>query len=158
MAWHREYTDEEIKEFKIKIIDQLANGTSMRKILRDDEELPSRRFVYQWLDPNNEKWFDASFSNQYAHAREESADIDFDRLQDIADGVLDGTYDHSAARTAADILKWTAGRKKPKKYGTTKVDLTSGGKELQNQIVKYYIPDNGRDNLDEIKTEETDGE
>lgn len=145
MAWHREYTDEEIQQFKDKIIDELANGTSLRKILRDDDTLPSRRFVYQWLDPNNEKWFDATFSNQYARAREESADIDIDKMEILADRLIDGDIDAQQARAAADILKWTAGRKKPKKYGTTKVDLTTGGKELTQQVVQFHLPDNNRD-------------
>ena len=38
-------------------------------------------------------------------------------LEEIAHKTLKGDYDPSSARVAADILKWTAGRKKPKKYG-----------------------------------------
>lgn len=147
MAWHREYTNDEIENFKLKIIDELANGKSLRKILRDDDELPSRRFVYQWLDPNNQKWFDQSFSNQYTQAREDAGDLDAEKIEEIVEDVRNDKLRPDQARVMGDLLKWTAGRKKPKKYGD-KMDLTTAGKELTQQVSIFKIPDNGRDNVD----------
>lgn len=54
---------------------------------------------------------------QYARARDASADVQFDDLDDLAVKVRDGEIDPQAARVAADIVKWTLARKKPKSYG-----------------------------------------
>ena len=140
------YTQKQINQFKDIIIDKLWEGNSLRKILRTNKNLPSRRYVYEWLNPNHER-FDQNFSNHYIRVREEIADDFVDRIAEITNKMLKGKIEPHAARVAIDSLKWTSGRMKPRKYGTTKFDLTTDGKEIQNQIVTYFIPDNGRDNL-----------
>jgi DNA-binding ferritin-like protein len=60
---------------------------------------------------------DEEFRKQYTRAKEESGDADQDKLDEIAERVLDGSLDPQAARVAADIIKWSASKKKPKKYG-----------------------------------------
>lgn len=110
------YTDEQIKTFKEIIIAGLFEGKSLKKILENDESLPSRTRVYEWLNSEHEK-YDESFRNNYAYAREESADIDVDKMEDLNQELRDKKIDPQTARVIADNLKWTAGRKKPKKYG-----------------------------------------
>lgn len=60
---------------------------------------------------------DEEFRNHYTRAKEESGDADQDKLDEIAEKVLTGEIDPQAARVAADIIKWSASKKKPKKYG-----------------------------------------
>lgn len=139
----RKYTEEEIQDFKDKIIDELWKGHSLRKVLRKNKELPSRRYIYEWLNPNNDK-FDAAFSNQYAHVREDVADDYFEQILEIGRKVKNKEIEPANGRVAIDALKWAASRMKPKKYGD-KLDLTTGGKELTQQVTIYELPNNGRD-------------
>lgn len=66
---------------------------------------------------------------QYARARDASADVQFDELDTLAADVRDGNIDPQAARVAADITKWTLARKKPKSYG----DKLPSGDTLSDQ-------------------------
>jgi len=110
------YTPKQVEKAKEAIISKLSTGDSLKSILDGDKSLPSRPIVYEWLS-NAHKKFDKTFLDNYARAREDSADLDAENLEEIAQKTLRGDYEPQAARVAADILKWTAGRKKPKKYG-----------------------------------------
>lgn len=89
---------------------RIATGMSLRKVCKA-KDMPSIGTVYTWFPKYPE------FIEQYARAKEESADADADRLDEIAEGVLAGDYEPANARVAADIIKWSAGKKRPKKYG-----------------------------------------
>ena len=67
-----------------------------------------------------------AFADQYARAREASADADADDIGHISRQAADGEIEPAAARAAIDGLKWSAGKRKPKKYGD-KVALVGGG-------------------------------
>lgn len=70
------------------------------------------------------------FRDHYARAKEESADAHADKIEEIAEGVLEGRYGHQESRVAIDALKWTAGKQKPKKYGDrVDANLTVEGQE-----------------------------
>ena len=99
-----------------EICAQLADGKSLRKIC-ESKAMPNKATVFRWLRDDEE------FSDQYARAKEESADALADDIQDISDGVLKKKYDPQAARVAMDGKKWIASKLKPKKYGD-KLDLT----------------------------------
>tara|TARA_R110000824_G_scaffold359628_2_gene547217 strand:+ start:380 stop:766 length:387 start_codon:yes stop_codon:yes gene_type:complete len=101
------------------ICEQLAEGKSLVKILKKPK-MPSYSTVMKWLRLNDD------FAQNYARAREDSADNDFDNVRDIGDQVRQGLLDPAAARVAIDALKWTAGKMKPKKYGD-KLDLDVKG-------------------------------
>lgn len=139
----RHYSPDEIVTFKEIILDEISKGKSVLAILRKHKQLPSRRFIYEWLNPAN-KNYDKEFSNNYAQAKEDSADIDADKIGDIAIKVLKGVYDPHRARVASDNLKWLAGKKKPKKYGN-KLDITSANEQLTNQVTVFQLPLNGRE-------------
>lgn len=151
MGARKIYTEAEIKKFKATIIEKLSKGKSLLQILKA-KSMPSRRYVYEWLNPNHER-FDSVFSNNYAQAREDSADLDVEKMEQIVEDVRNDKLRPDQARAMADILKWTAGRKKPKKYGH-KIDHTTGGKEIHNQVVVFEIPDNGRDEFSNEETED----
>jgi len=138
------YTPEEIETIQSHIIEHLASGRSLKKILDDDDDMPVRSTIYLWLNPNKDE-FDANFSNNYAQAREDSADVDADKIERVVDLIEDKTVDPAQGRAMMDGLKWIAARKKPKKYGD-RLDLTTGGKELTQQVTIYELPNNNRDN------------
>jgi hypothetical protein len=139
------YTPKQIEKAKETIIDKLSIGDSLKAILDGDKSLPSRPIVYEWLNSNHKK-FDKDFFNNYVRAREDSADLDAENLEEIAQKTLEGKYDPQSARVAADILKWTAGRKKPKKYGD---------KQAIEHTVKEVSPFKGL-NLDVPKDNSTE--
>ncbi len=89
---------------------RLAEGNSLRKVCKA-EDMPSTTSVYSWFRLYPE------FLEQYTRAKEESGDADQDRIDEIAEGVLDGDIEPNVAKVAADLIKWSASKKKPKKYG-----------------------------------------
>lgn len=100
------------------ICDALMEGRSLRTICLADDDLPSERTVYRWLEVND------AFRQQYAHAREVQADTKFDQVWDIADKAT--AENVQVARLQIDAIKWQAGKLAPKKYGE-KVELEHSG-------------------------------
>tara|TARA_R110000868_G_C10972546_1_gene770351 strand:- start:14247 stop:14723 length:477 start_codon:yes stop_codon:yes gene_type:complete len=110
-----------------KICALLAEGLSLRSVCRD-ENMPSCQTVFSWMRKHPE------FLEQYARAKEESADALTDEILDIAD---DGTNDWmekesregehvgwqlngehvQRSKLRIDSRKWLASKLKPKKYG-----------------------------------------
>ena len=127
------YSPKEIKKAKELIINKIATGSSLKKIL-EDNEIPSRNRVYEWLNELHDK-FDREFRDNYARAREESADLDADVLQEIAEKTLNGTYDPAAARVASSNYMWAAAKKQPKKYGD-KLDMSIEVDKIKPIITK----------------------
>lgn len=111
---------------------RLADGESLRSICRDDS-MPSTQTMFNWMRSQ------PGFVEQYARAKEESADAHADDILDIAD---DGTNDWmerknsegenigwqvngehvQRSRLRVETRKWIASKLKPKKYGD-KVEL-----------------------------------
>lgn len=118
------------------ICERLAAGESMRSISQDDN-MPCRATMFSWMRKHEE------FLNQYARAKEESADAFVEEILDIAD---DGSNDWMERKDAegeiigwqlngehvqrsklrVDTRKWAASKLKPKKYGD-KIDHTHAG-------------------------------
>ena len=107
------------KEIADEICARLIEGKSLAEICRDDA-MPQYRTVFEWLAN------DETFALDYARAREAQGDADADKIGDIANQVVLGMMDPTAARVAIDAYKWTAGRRKPKVYGD-KLDVNHGG-------------------------------
>lgn len=111
------------QEVADKICEQIAEGKSLRAILKEDESLPASSTIFKWL-ANVE-----SFAEQYARAREAQADALFDEILSIADDGLNDTYtdEEGNVRTNQDVIarsrlrvdarKWMAGKLRPKVYG-----------------------------------------
>lgn len=115
------------KELADNICARLSEGESLRSVCRD-ENMPDKSTVFRWLRLHKE------FSDQYARAKEESADALFEELLEIAD---DGTNDWMERQSAdgttggwqvngealqrsrlrVDTRKWALSKLKPKKYG-----------------------------------------
>lgn len=113
-----EYTDTIFND----ICDKLADGKSLKSIC-EKEDMPSKATFYNWI--NNDK----DLLDKYARAKNDGADALADDIQDIADKVLNGSYEPNAGRVAGDLKKWVASKLKPKKYGD-KLDMTSNGETL----------------------------
>lgn len=95
---------------KAAICEAIAAGDSLVRILRK-RGMPDYSTVMRWLGN------DEQFRENYARAREAQADADADKIGEVAARVLEGKLDPQAARVAIDALKWSAGKRKPKKYG-----------------------------------------
>lgn len=113
------------------ICSHLAEGKSLRTVLKMDG-MPAMSTVFLWLRTHED------FSEQYARAKEESADALADDIIELADRVLSGEVDPNAGRVAGDLKKWSASKLKPKKYGD-KVDLTTNGRDLPTPIINIAI-------------------
>lgn len=133
-------------ELTDSICSRLAAGESMRSISRD-EDMPAMSTLFKWLREHEE------FSQQYARAKEESADALVEEILDIADdGVNDWMEKHGKegeaigyqvngehiqrSRLRVDTRKWAASKLKPKKYGDrliTDQNITHSYKDLSDE-------------------------
>lgn len=129
------------------ICERLADGESLRKIC-EDLTMPKRSRVFTWLGDAANK----PFADQYARAREASADADADDIGHYARQAADGKIEPAAARAAIDGLKWSAGKRKPKKYGD-KVALVGGDADdppIRHQLNLNNLTDEQLAALEEI--------
>lgn len=128
-------------EIANEICERIIASESLKAICADDH-MPSETTVRNWLSKGlkgDEEEF-ASFLRQYAHAREAQADTDADAVGEIGRKTLSGEYEPQAARVAIDALKWSAGKRAPKKYGD-KLDL-GGGLDLGLTVnIKRFTPE-----------------
>lgn len=116
----------------------LAQGKSLRTVC-DYEGMPHLSTVFRWFQIHPD------FCEQYARAKQESADAMAEEILDIAD---DGTNDWMTietkggfekevpnnevlqrSRLRVDTRKWLMAKMKPKKYGE-RIDMTSNGKTI----------------------------
>lgn len=142
------YSSDQIASHKATICDRIANGESLRQIC-GSEDMPACSTVFLWLNE------DATFSEQYARAREAQADALFDEILIIADTPMlgekrkidkDGNEEITTGdmiehrRLQVDARKWMAGKLKPKKYGD-KIELGHTGEVGVVTKVVFEIED-----------------
>tara|TARA_R110000850_G_scaffold150588_1_gene273384 strand:+ start:68 stop:514 length:447 start_codon:yes stop_codon:yes gene_type:complete len=104
------------------ICSELADGKSMRAVCLPDE-MPDKATVFRWIRTKE------GFRDQYARAKEESADALTDEMLDIADdsnldytktdedGAKLNSENIQRSRLRIDTRKWLASKLKPKKFG-----------------------------------------
>lgn len=97
-------------ELAEKICDLIARGLSLRAICISDD-MPAMSTVCKWLSEEQ------GFSEQYARAREEQADIFADEIIEIADAVEPDSAAVAKAKLQIEARKWRAAKMSPKKYG-----------------------------------------
>ncbi len=124
------------QELADKICEQLSIGKSLRTVCLS-EDMPNISTIFEWFRTKK------GFSDQYARAKEESADALFEETIDIADESLAESKSGDAKRAGAkvqamklrvDTRKWMMSKMKPKKYGD-KIDMTTNGKDLPAPIL-----------------------
>ena len=139
-----------------EICEQLAMGISMRTIAGSDK-MPAMSTLFKWLREIDE------FSEQYAKAKQESADAMAEDVIYIADtpvmgeirtirpdGSIEVKQDEMLGhrRLQIDTRKWLMAKMKPKKYGD-KIDMTTNGKDLPTPILGGL----SKNTNDDIKTD-----
>lgn len=129
------------------ICHELADGRSLRSIC-DDDGMPDRSTVYDWLDADAH-----GFPDQYARARARQAETMLDEIIEIADDTSnDTTITDSGPKADAewisrsklrvDARKWAMSKLAPKKYGDSKaLDVTSGGERITGFAIVDYTDD-----------------
>lgn len=144
-------------ELAAEICERLAEGQSMRTVCRDDG-MPSARTLFTWMQRYPE------FLQQYARAKEESADALSDEILEISDdgrndwmeknggrddegNVRENTYvlngEHvQRSRLRIDTRKWLASKLKPKKYGDKVEHEHSGRITLESLVAGSLEPSN----------------
>lgn len=98
------------RELEERICEMLAQGHSMAEICRR-KNMPAESTVYKWLAEGG------AFSERYAHAREQQADLYADEIIEIADNCPPVQEEIAKAKVRIDARKWKAARLAPKKYG-----------------------------------------
>lgn len=127
------------KEIASAICAELAEGRSLRTVCKSDN-MPAMSTVFLWLRDHKE------FSEQYAQAKEESAEAQHEELADLGDQAIQlaqslpgqqASAAVQAVRLKADNLKWSMSKMKPKKYGDKlDVDAKVDG-QLNINLVSY---------------------
>lgn len=146
------------QELADKICEELAEGVSLRTVCVA-EAMPAARTVFRWLRTNEQ------FCQQYARAKQESADAMAEDILDIAD---DGTNDwmeinragHTTevpnnevlqrSRLRVDTRKWLMSKMKPKKYAD-KLDITTGGEKLPTPLLHVLSKENESKDKDSVE-------
>ena len=115
-------------ELAFEICALIAEGSTLKEVAAKTGA--GRRTILDWLDQH------AEFAHQYARAREMQGDSDADEVKHVMRRVIDpetpadDRLDAHQARVAIDALKWSAGKRAPKKYGDRIVqELTGKGGE-----------------------------
>ena len=108
------------------ICERLMLGESLRKITRD-EDMPSTTSVMRWLQ-SDEEW-GVAFCGQYARARREQAELNAERLIEVAEDAEETSAGVQKARLLSDNIKWSAAKLLPKVYGD-RLDVTVDASSL----------------------------
>lgn len=136
------------EEVANRICEQIAEGRSLRAILKEDPQMPASSTVFKALSQ------DKAFAEQYARAREAQADALFDEILDIADESSNDSYtdENGVERTNQEVVarsriridarKWMAGKLRPKVYGdkvATELTGPNGGPVQVEEIRRVVV-------------------
>jgi hypothetical protein len=117
-------------ELAARICGELACGRSLRSVCKADD-MPGLETVFRWLREKRD------FQDQYARAKNESADALVEQMLDIADDATGDFVDDGEgnarfnpehvqrSRLRVDTRKWIASKLKPKRYGE-RLDMSHG--------------------------------
>lgn len=93
-----------------KILTRISEGESVRTICTDPA-MPAMSQIFNWLAANK------SFQEQYARAKQESADAMAEDMLEIADSTYASRDEVAKAKLRVETRQWIASKLKPKKYG-----------------------------------------
>lgn len=100
------------QEIADTICDRIADGRTLRAILRESNDLPGMTTIFKWLDQNE------AFAKQYARACDERVESMNEDLMDISDEAVGlDAAGVQAKKLQIETRKWLMGKAKPKKYG-----------------------------------------
>lgn len=136
------YSDELAKEICRLIA---TTQYSLVKILILNAEFPSYSTIMEWLDEKSE-YFKPYFSDNYIRARANKGDFMADYMIDVAEQAQEDVLTRkvpaskssaylAAVRLNIDVLKFTAVKMKPRKYGDDqRIDLTSKDEKITMNV------------------------
>lgn len=111
------------------ICEHIAEGKSVISWVR---EVGSQlRFTVSYTTIMNWLKQQPEFLADYMRAREDSADADADMMSDLRDRILSGEIDPQAGRVAMDAIKWSTGKRNPKRYGDRVAHVGADGGAIQ---------------------------
>jgi hypothetical protein len=110
------YSDEWARQF----CDLISQGKSVVDICAMEGQ-PSRDSVYAWMRERED------FSDMYARAREERADLLFEELFEIADKPCANQVEVQQQRNRLDTRKWALSKLAPRKYSDRVEHDVKGG-------------------------------
>lgn len=139
-------------ELATELCDYLASGMSLNSACKQ-KNMPHKVTVFRWLSLSNEELWANDFRNQYARAKQESADMMAEEILEIANTPSRGkvtitrtTKDKDGnevtvtevreddmlghRRLQVDTRKFLMAKMKPKIYGD-KMDLTTDGEKIE---------------------------
>jgi hypothetical protein len=125
-----------------RICEAIASGSGLVPFLEDNPKLPRYSTVMRWAREV------PSFLEEYTRARDDSADLDADRVAEVAQAVRDGKIAPDAARVAIDAYKWSAGKRKPKKYGDKVEIATTGTMQVSHTLTIDHLSSDELDVLE----------
>jgi hypothetical protein len=120
------WTPQKKEEAIVAILARIATSRDSLATICKEEGMPSERLFFKW------KREDEKLSQDYAHAKEEQADLIFEEMLDISDDsrndwvkkqqgeqTIDALNPEAIARSRLriDTRKWALGKLRPKKYG-----------------------------------------
>lgn len=124
-------------ELADRVLREFSRGKSMRTIEKM-QGMPSISTMFEWM----RKYPD--FSQRYARAKEEAADLFVEELLELTDMAdVDNAIDIQKRKLQVDTRKWIASKLKPKRYGE-KLDLAI----TQATEVLIYKPEQRKNDLD----------
>lgn len=145
------YTKELQESLCIEICDRIASGEHIFKILESDERFPAWSTFRLWKREN------VALSTMYINAQQDKADAALGKIAEYQEQVREGTITASVANVLIQTEKWKAAKFYPKMFGNkTNVDLTSGGKEVTQQVTVFNLPNNGRDQVENVPEDKVD--
>lgn len=129
MARPSEYNFELCKN----ICDQIADGENIISVLKDSE-YPSWSTFRRWKNENEE------LRTLYVNSQQDKGIALENEIDDIMQGLKEGTYDASTANVLIQTLKWKMAKFYPKLFGD-KVDVNNTGEmKLTWTETKTYEP------------------
>ena len=132
------------EEFADEICDYIAEGNSLNSWLNEkSKSRPKRTTVYRWLGEHE------YFRDNYARAREESADFHAEKILEVVER---DDLNPNDKRVRIDAMKWVASKLKPRSYGDRVAhEHTDGeGKPLQSSVNLTVLKDQDLDALAEL--------
>lgn len=94
-----------------RLCEHIALGCTIKAALAKEPLGPNLTLFWRWLDEYPE------FRVKYERARQMQADVHADRILEISQEVVESPSKAAAFKVAADILRWQAEIRDPKKYG-----------------------------------------
>ncbi len=115
-------------EWARQLCDLISQGKSVVDICAMEGQ-PSRDSVYAWMRERED------FSDMYARAREERADLLAAEILEIADTPCTNQVEVAQQRNRLDTRKWLASKLAPRKYGDRVEHDMKGGINFQPAVL-----------------------